>query len=1792
MITVNANDLNIENLPVKLHIKIETVGITIENPPTINTTPIFINGGETNVLFGEDLEDYFNINNLIFKGYSKNTYKRTGQLPEGFYKFSIDILHYNTNRPISNIGTVTAWIALGKPPVLKLPLNNAKMGQYKGVPLSFSWLPAAVGSPVSANSIQYKFEMWEMHIPAINPNTIAATTPLFHEHTDFNTIYTLYPSTLLMTPGMKYAWRITASDISGFVPFEQNGHSEIRTFIYKAACDSVTNLTAKNRGKSALFKWESKSNHTSFNIEMQNPQTGWVNNSESFQSKAEFFDLNYGDKYKMRVQAVCDGDPDSKSDFSDWKTVTIPKPAPATDDCPECVCDDKIPDAEITNFDLRDDLQPGDTIINKTGTSRYIVKSVEPQGDGAYKGVFLFWTEIWNLKFICNYWDLQVNTDNVIVNMDFESVYDPKFLVDIDAATGYLDSLSNNISTLITDLTPKDTLNTDDSIISIYVNDGDSLIVVTVDDDGNTNEIVLSGDADDAGGTLITDDDGNEYIINNDGKPMGTGEYLNTGGGNQDKIDNYNKDKEENHLSESVTINFTQADKQKYGFDSYNNQKSALQTKYPTLKNGYRAAFKSIASFGSDIVGVSSKHSNVVYKDEMGIPCTKTGENLNIRGSTNGSDVTLYAYHTVNDTTEKVAGKLNILSFDEQAKQLYIVPVNGANVPDAKALKDVINSTYKQAITRWEVTKIDNLSDVTFKSGNMSHGGTSAISVYNKDQRTIVKRFKEVHGKLEKDAYYLFFVEGVQFKGRSIAGYMPLQRQVGFIYDNPNLNIIAHELGHGAFNLRHTFSSDNFIASEMSTQNLMDYKGGVELWKHQWKLIQSPDKLLFAWAQDEKEGEYSDPHLLQKLFQQIRCSYLNGLTIFSEFNRYGYFKDPNSKYGDIYVQIKNKNINLGKVKIKRETVSGGKAPNHKYILDYGGLIIEQNSIYEYIPERKKQIDDLQDYLFPEGENILQQDLAAVMKKINGKSELNSDDIEAIRNIANCSAKLISTENRYLIIKYIFQYSRREAYEDLVLDLMENYSDDDKVFANEFLGYLANDKYLMKGLFHGMDNSNLFSKEDNADRFIQIIYALWTNSNLKDKSREEYKYVKHGDYIGGDVPLSPYSFVYDGSFLFSDCDYEDPIIRNGKIIFNYTFRADGKTHYRRKEYLPFQPIRASIEKEGIYSTDKDIPAILLASIIEKDNYEHTIKTISLTADIALTFTAIGNITKLRHLSTLQKGVRILIGSVEIASSGLDIVLNYTDICPETEEFCKTLREYNQCLQLGLLSGEIVSEIYIKRLKAVRKKAKLKYGQDREKLISQNKFSSDEIKKLDEQFEFNKLDNSLVNQFVKYDPSNKILNVNINNLDDIVDNIPGTITDYDILPIESIVINGNKYELSTNIKLFKKNGKVKCYIEDGYCFTKGTPILMNTGEYKPIEKINIGDTVTTYNHKSNKRSFGIVKRLFKRTTTKITKLAIAGSLLCSTPGHEIYADGNYQSADKLTTNSILLNSNLDTQPISNTTTVDSTTIVYNFEVSKFHNYFAGEASVLVHNTCGWLSIRKSVDRDLFKKFHNSIINARLTTKQRKILYDKIAELGNNKTKFLSDFADDATLLREFGNSPELINIWSKVIEQPDWIRKNTKLLENLSSETDEIIDKIKAFYSSTHKNRSPKNFTGKGTYNKGVKYDEFGFPELREHNPLGDDYIFTKAKGNHSTDFSDAREWLTNNKTKLGYDNVWFKPNSTTFKVKKNGKWSELLTWHHHQNGTEMIPVPTSLHTGLPHVGGVETVKQGINHIFIY
>jgi hypothetical protein len=138
----------------------------------------------------------------------------------------------------------------------------------------------------------------------------------------------------------------------------------------------------------------------------------------------------------------------------------------------------------------------------------------------------------------------------------------------------------------------------------------------------------------------------------------------------------------------------------------------------------------------------------------------------------------------------------------------------------------------------------------------MTHGGSGTFTVYNADQKKVIKTLEQ-KGKTEDDAVYLFFVENVQ--GRDMdgdfAGYMPQQYQYGFIYGNPNATTVAHELAHGAFSLAHTFSNEQFIAAKSTTDNLLDYKGGEELWAHQWKLVHNPKNGWLKFLQDEEEGE-------------------------------------------------------------------------------------------------------------------------------------------------------------------------------------------------------------------------------------------------------------------------------------------------------------------------------------------------------------------------------------------------------------------------------------------------------------------------------------------------------------------------------------------------------------------------------------------------------------------------------------------------------------------------------------------------------------------------------------------------------------------------------------------------------------------------------------------------------------------------------------------------------------------------------------------------------------------------
>ncbi|MBI9065004.1 MAG: hypothetical protein JEZ14_23655 [Marinilabiliaceae bacterium] len=466
---------------------------------------------------------------------------------------------------------------------------------------------------------------------------------------------------------------------------------------------------------------------------------------------------------------------------------------------------------------------------------------------------------------------------------------------------------------------------------------------------------------------------------------------------------------------------------------------------------------------------------------------------------------------------------------------------------------------------------------------------------------------------------------------------------------------------------------------------------------------------------------------MSKVFQEMRCAFVSGQSELNDLTKTGSFTGDflTNKY--LTINLNKAPVKLGKISptIENKVIKGrGEEYNiDVLVLNFGGLKVEASK--KNSDGTDTNLDALQNYLFPSNISDVNMAFSEVIKKINGKTEFTSEDIELIRTIANCEGQLFSTETRYLIIKKILDYSGSESYEDLVLDLIEKHGNNTKKFADEFLGLLAKDSQLTRSLFQKMNNSTMFwGKEDNFDRFLQTIQILWEESKFADPN--QHNYVEYA-FSGA---ISPRSFLYDGSYWFPSISYTTSF-RDNKIWFNSEFSSEGVTKYGSLQYDFFQPVYIiNSTNDGLMSLNKPIPAIYMAGVIENDNLDHTIKTIGLVTDVALTFTGIGNLSKLRHLAKLQKGVRIFIAGLELTSSGLDIVLNYTDVCPQKDEFCKSLKEYNNYIQLGLVVKEAGSALFRQRFRAVKEKAASEYASNKTKLIE--KYSDDEIKKLDEHF----------------------------------------------------------------------------------------------------------------------------------------------------------------------------------------------------------------------------------------------------------------------------------------------------------------------------------------------------------------------------------------------------------------------------------------------------------------------------
>ena len=331
------------------------------------------------------------------------------------------------------------------------------------------------------------------------------------------------------------------------------------------------------------------------------------------------------------------------------------------------------------------------------------------------------------------------------------------------------------------------------------------------------------------------------------------------------------------HYSSTKQVIFQPAQGQIYGFDSIVHP--AFTEHYQSFNiagKPYQISWKSVENGMTDIVEAryadgSSLPGNIRFEDTNGAEIPTTIENgiarLTITGYGNEFAYPIYAVEGTGDAV-KLAGKLNIVSYDPKPVSLVVVPINGANYPfSTQDLATKLQSIFQPALVNLSVSVANNFQVDDF-DGELDAVSTGFAQSYTREMKDIFQAYEDANN-LEDDTYYIFLLP--KFADTDQLGYMPRKRDFGFVNHEQLLSdeggyvkTIAHELAHGAFVLHHTFEQHPQL-KDNPTQNLLDYsKKGTITHQYQRAVMHNPSKAWTLFDEDEDRANLPEENLNYK----------------------------------------------------------------------------------------------------------------------------------------------------------------------------------------------------------------------------------------------------------------------------------------------------------------------------------------------------------------------------------------------------------------------------------------------------------------------------------------------------------------------------------------------------------------------------------------------------------------------------------------------------------------------------------------------------------------------------------------------------------------------------------------------------------------------------------------------------------------------------------------------------------------------------------------------------------------
>ncbi|QMW03322.1 fibronectin type III domain-containing protein [Spirosoma foliorum] len=294
-------------------------------------------------------------------------------------------------------------------------------------------------------------------------------------------------------------------------------------------------------------------------------------------------------------------------------------------------------------------------------------------------------------------------------------------------------------------------------------------------------------------------------------------------------------------------------------FDSWNSAQAAWASRYQSLGSGYRVGWqelptqtiRQVSAHLEQAAGITADKISFYGAGKTPLKATLSGNSwtIDLPAGSEGEEG-IYAYYNDGVQTPTTVGKLQVVRYENQQEKVKIVMVGRAALADGERaqLETDLNRIYGASQTRWEVTVDSYLAtDWDSDKNGLNAGDNATLSQYTAEMNALKRGYFQQNNQ-QRDTYYVFVVAG--FSPATVQGYMPRGRGVGFISSGGNLaHTLAHELGHGAFGLEHTFDE----VPQGSIDNLMDYGSGSRLTHWQWQQIQHPG-IIISWFEDADDA--------------------------------------------------------------------------------------------------------------------------------------------------------------------------------------------------------------------------------------------------------------------------------------------------------------------------------------------------------------------------------------------------------------------------------------------------------------------------------------------------------------------------------------------------------------------------------------------------------------------------------------------------------------------------------------------------------------------------------------------------------------------------------------------------------------------------------------------------------------------------------------------------------------------------------------------------------------------------